>query len=459
MATAQSVIVTLNTNTLASLPDNRMMRYGVNYVISVEDYAKISSSSVITLVNGAPANTVVPLWDGTDYALNLSTIHNIAALTNVRIADGNLPAASEKVFKLGEVVSGFGEDLFMLVKLTGTEAVAATTTKNVALWYGDRENHEVSVNTSADAGEFAGVLIGAVTAGRYGWVQISGNVAAAAANAIVKTGDAVVVNTGTDGQFTDVAKDEVQIITLTGFDTAGDEFALTYDGTESALFVHGTNAASTDLQSELRTLTGNSSLTVSGNVNAGPYTVTFVGGEGNELPITVTNGNAAVNAVQTLTLSGGAENDTINLRFNSHTGTVPITMPSGGYANVAAADVKAALLSISDWTTKTADIAVAKATNDYAITFTGTLGAQPIGAITTTGATGAAAGSVDPVTAVGNEATTGVVVESVKGGTSAGGTIVGTALTDSAATLAEIKLNKLTPTGNHKRRRNLFFDK
>lgn len=103
---------------------------------------------------------------------------------------------------------------------------------------------------------------------------------------------------------------------------------------------------------------------------------------------------AAKNEVQTLTLSGGAVNDTVKLTFNGHESADPITFPAGGYANTTAAQVKACLITIADWTTNSADIAVVKATNDYAITFTGALGKQDIGAITVTSKVGAGNGSV-----------------------------------------------------------------
>lgn len=46
--------------------------------------------------------------------------------------------------------------------------------------------------------------------------------------------------------------------------------------TDTAAFVRGTNAAASDLQTALRTATGDTALTVSGTTDAGPYTVTFV---------------------------------------------------------------------------------------------------------------------------------------------------------------------------------------
>ena len=107
---------------------------------------------------------------------------------------------------------------------------------------------------------------------------------------------------------------------------------------------------------------------------------------------------ARVNEVQTLSLTAGDAADTFKLTFNTHESSA-VTLPAGGYANTTAAQIKAALLTISDWTGDTANIAVVKTVNDYAITFSGRLGRTNVGAITVTSATGTAAGSVAETTA------------------------------------------------------------
>jgi len=109
---------------------------------------------------------------------------------------------------------------------------------------------------------------------------------------------------------------------------------------------------------------------------------------------TFTLGTKSENEIQTISLSAGLESETFKLTFNAHESTAAVTIPSGGFANVSAAQIKTCLLTISDWTTKTADIAVVKAANDYAVTFTGSLANADIGAITITSKTGAADGSV-----------------------------------------------------------------
>ncbi len=108
--------------------------------------------------------------------------------------------------------------------------------------------------------------------------------------------------------------------------------------------------------------------------------------------------DTGTNEVQTLTLTGGLATQTFKLTYNGHESSAAVTIPTGGYANVTAAQIKACLILISDWTTKADDIYVVKSTNDYIITFSGSLGYQDITAITLTSATGAAAGTVAETT-------------------------------------------------------------
>src|SRR3990172_2356127 len=134
--------------------------------------------------------------------------------------------------------------------------------------------------------------------------------------------------------------------------------------------------------------------------------------DGNDQGGTITVASAGRNEVQTLTLTGGASGDTFGLTFGGDEGDTLVTIPAGGYADVTAAQIKTTLLSITVWAGKTADIAVVKTGNNYAITFSGTLGATDSGAITVTNPTGAAAGSV---------------AETIKGATLAAGASVAVA--------------------------------
>ena len=85
-------------------------------------------------------------------------------------------------------------------------------------------------------------------------------------------------NSGT--QLRDVRPGRVQVLTLTGYD-AGEEFKLScsINGQnlgDTIAFTHGTDAAASDLQTALRTLTGDTGLLVTGTTNTGPFTITHV---------------------------------------------------------------------------------------------------------------------------------------------------------------------------------------
>jgi hypothetical protein len=72
------------------------------------------------------------------------------------------------------------------------------------------------------------------------------------------------------------ATGEVQVVTLTGF-SGTDSFTLKLTGAnETVAFVRGTNATAAAVQAALRTLTGDSTLTVTGTTDEGPFTVTWV---------------------------------------------------------------------------------------------------------------------------------------------------------------------------------------
>ena len=86
----------------------------------------------------------------------------------------------------------------------------------------------------------------------------------------------------TDSSLRDARGNRVQLITVSSFG-GGDEFALTAELNGQNLgdtisFTNGTDAASSDIQTALRTLLTDT-CTVSGSTNAGPYTVTFLASE------------------------------------------------------------------------------------------------------------------------------------------------------------------------------------
>ena len=71
------------------------------------------------------------------------------------------------------------------------------------------------------------------------------------------------------------AAGEVQVVTPADF-TGTDSFSLKVDDDYTVPFVRGTNATAAAMQTALRTLTGDTTLTVTGTTDEGPFTVTFV---------------------------------------------------------------------------------------------------------------------------------------------------------------------------------------
>lgn len=105
-------------------------------------------------------------------------------------------------------------------------------------------------------------------------------------------------------------KPEIQVITLTdeaGAPDPGDEFKVVCEGNTTAAFVIGTNCAATDIQTALRTASGDSGLAVSGTTDEGPFTVTWSTSEGNQAQMTTTGVSGMTSAVVTTTQQGGAD--------------------------------------------------------------------------------------------------------------------------------------------------------
>lgn len=307
MTTVRSYTVALRSGVSdATLPDNRKMKTGINYLISQSDYAKLSravrTSVVTSTVN--TVDTLVPRWDGTNYSMDITsaTFHNTAALPPLYTGAANK-------FTVGSVVQGLNGSAFKLVLLStdGTLGnVNATTTKNVAVWISKNAN-TVTVKTSAAGNlnaDFAGVFVGAVTAGNYGWIEIEGEVAAAAANASVTAGAPVGVNWATDGQVVNFQND-VQTLTLSAGGN-GDTFKITFNGHEATVAVTigaGTFTAVTAAQVQA-TMNSISDFALAANQPV------VTGSAGGPFPVTFSKGAYANSNVGTLTMTSktGAAN-------------------------------------------------------------------------------------------------------------------------------------------------------
>jgi hypothetical protein len=144
-----------------------------------------------------------------------------------------------------------------------------------------------------------------------------------------------------------------------------------------------------------------------------------------------------VNEVQTITLSAGLATETFKLTQGGVESSA-VVIPTGGFANVTAAQIKAALLTLGQFANDTANIAVVKASNDYAVTFSGRLGRTDIGAITITSKTGAADGSVA-------ETTKGVPGAGLIAVIGPGVTGIADVLTGSATAESQVSINSPLP--------------
>lgn len=191
----------------------------------------------------------------------------------------------------------------------------------------------------------------------------------------------------------------VQSVTFAN--AAGGTFTLTFNGQTTSAIAY--NASATTVQTALRALSsvGGTNVAVAGS-NGGPYTITFQGalaGQPNNILVvditsttgpspsivvaTATAGVPAVNAVQTVTLSGSPTGGTFNLKYAGQT--------SAAIAyNAAATVVQAALQAIPSIGAGNASVAGSNG-GPYVITFVGARGGQFIAPITagdhTTGGT------------------------------------------------------------------------
>lgn len=114
-------------------------------------------------------------------------------------------------------------------------------------------------------------------------------------------------------------KARTTVITLSAFG-AGDEFKLRayaqgadgdFAGTDTIAFTHGTDALASDLQTALRTATGDTGLTVTGTDNSGPFTVTYVNlkGQPELVAHSVTGGACVTISTGALSYDEGSEQD------------------------------------------------------------------------------------------------------------------------------------------------------
>ena len=426
----------------AQLPDNRDMIQGHNYTIGYDDWGKISRASRESVVS------VVSFNDG----------HLAVNGTDLTVDSVSVPA----MHKLGEVVQGFDGAAFKLVKLVDGVAASAGS---AATW-SDKTAAKVTVDRAGgtSTGEFAGIFNSSVTAGRYAWLQTEGTTEDVLSTANCVVGEPVTIDPTADKLVTGNTLEEIQTITLTNFTSSGvhevqkldfgdistaDVFKLQSGGAggKTAEITYSADMSAT-LQSELRTLTGDTGLTVAKNTVT-TYTVTWAT-YANEPALNITdigNGGADFTAGTPFVLVAGSTAGEVPDSFKVKVvGDASAKGPMVRGTSAAASDVLAALESTTVFAP--GDITVTGATN--------------AGPFVVTAVAGGAFENLDmPTISVDSPVgCTGAVVTTKAGGTEAG-TPIGTALTTAAGGTKKIdlELRSARVSNRHNRTRDLFYPK
>jgi hypothetical protein len=229
--------------TQAVLPDGRKAVAGQTYNISWEDFQKIAPSARETMITVSSfVTSAANAYNGTDLTINSTTI----------------PTSHE----LGELIEGTSEgDLYKLVKFVDNNVVAG----DVVTW----ASYSDSTVTSDRAGgsaistlPYAGVAVASVTATRYGYIQILGEVPSLKVPTGTAAGTTMSISTATDGQTIQSYTTETY---THAFTATGGTFTLSYGGNATTALAY--NASAATIQTALRLLAGLSAATVTGTTS------------------------------------------------------------------------------------------------------------------------------------------------------------------------------------------------
>lgn len=162
----------------ATLPDNRSMKPGKQYLISIDDFQRLSRSvreSILNVEGIETSSRVVSKAssENQDQYLDLAS--------QVDLSDFFITLNG---WKLGQVLQGINGEAFRLCFVGGSDNIEANGVVN---WV-DKENSIVGLVT----GDFAGVVTAAAETGKYVWVQTEGIVSAANCDSSVAEGKSVV---------------------------------------------------------------------------------------------------------------------------------------------------------------------------------------------------------------------------------------------------------------------------
>lgn len=152
-----------------SLPNNRHLKFGETAVISYDDLLIIDPEALLSVVDVTAVEDLPLSRRGYDLTKSYAT------LTLLKAGTGGSAADLKGSHHPGKVEAGFGpRDLFQIVK-----AGAAVTAGNLVVWNTAHTTVAPSA-AAADAVRFAGIAMGTIANGSYGWVQTDGQSAATA---------------------------------------------------------------------------------------------------------------------------------------------------------------------------------------------------------------------------------------------------------------------------------------
>lgn len=195
--------------------------------------------------------------------------------------------------------------------------------------------------------------------------------------------------------------DETTVVTLTSF-TGTDSFKLVRGGVQTAAFVRGTNATAALIQTEIRDVWDDNTLTVSGTTDEGPFTITSrdlkhqpvismgtVSGCTGALSVStpkliVSSAFPGTSEVQTLTLTDGPTGGTFTVTWNGQTTSALNYNDSG--ATVTTAMDALSNLAVGDCVVTRAGSGTQASPYIYTFTFGGDLAGENVPAITASGA-------------------------------------------------------------------------
>lgn len=236
----------------ANLPDKRKMVSGTTYVIPERHFAQISPKA---LQNVIQVTGVTEGLAAQKAGVDLTT-------NSVTIPTG---------FKVGQVELGLGEhDKFMLVKVVD----AVNVTAGMVLCWANRATRTVTPDRVGGSAltplTFAGIAPSAITAGRYGWMQVDGTAPAPAS--IGTAGDTIEVHPTVDGTARVATTNEVYTLATSG---TGGTVGITYNGVTQTV-AYNANAAT--VQTAMNTLVGAGNSVVTGtDLTGAGLTITLQG--------------------------------------------------------------------------------------------------------------------------------------------------------------------------------------